>query len=81
MDQSWFESCAEAAEPCQPAVWKVKMWPLKSSDVLFVTHQSAHKKEVLWCKGVTCAFHNKVDASFCFFRQSDPHRVAWWRSV
>lgn len=36
MDQSWFESCAARAEPCQPAVCKVKMCSLKGTDVFFV---------------------------------------------
>lgn len=34
MDQSWFESCAARAKPCQLAVYKVKMGSVKSSEFL-----------------------------------------------
>lgn len=73
MDQSWLESCTAWAEPCQLAVWKVKMCPLKGSDVFFVRPLSAHRKEVLCHKGGNfCVIHNRKDTSF-FRRHSKPH--------
>lgn len=44
MDQSWFESWAARAEPCQLAVWEVKMRSLKGSDVFFVRPLCTRRK-------------------------------------
>lgn len=46
MDQSWFESCTARAEPCQLAVWKVKMCSLTGSDVSFVRKTPYSKLDI-----------------------------------
>lgn len=73
----WFESCTARAEPCQLAVWRVKMCSLKGSDVFFVRPLCARSKEEeeVQCKrGNFCLFHNKIDTCF-LYRHAKSHMV------
>lgn len=76
MDQSWFESCAARAEPCQLAVWKVKMCCLKSSDVFFVRSSVLRERRCCSVGDNLDVFLTKIGISLSHrYTHTNPHMV------